>query len=265
MNRVKLGVSAAVFVSAFCLLALLPTIKVHDVSGADVANAAQDQRQVLLSGVSSGKILYLRTETYRRDDPSITASNPWDYPEQTQGEIWMGIDSNGDFTTYTTVSRNSDGEVLTHSKLESGNRVLTWVPTGAEISAPVADISHVTLADWIESVWRTETARTLDTEYSHAGYGTRDGKRTVAFEKEAVITLPTASELQAMGLPAELPPARTLVRRSEHMVDDPLLYQTSTFEKDASGERTLDYSFRVVSYQMLPADTQIVSFTNDGN
>ena len=120
MNRVKLGVSAAVFVSAFCLLALLPTIKVHDVSGVDVANAAQDQRQVLLSGVSSGKILYLRTETYRRDDPSITASHPWDYPEQTQGEIWMGIDSNGDFTTYTTVGRNSDGEVLTHSKLGNG-------------------------------------------------------------------------------------------------------------------------------------------------
>ena len=58
---------------------------------------------------------------------------------------------------------------------------------------------------------------------------------------------------------------RTVVQRLEFPLDKPVLYRMTQWEMYEAGERTLTHDLRIVEYRLLPADTQIGPFADDGN
>ena len=64
-----------------------------------------------------------------------------------------------------------------------------------------------------------------------------------------------------MGVPPDQKSIKEVfVDSNEHVVDRPLLYQRAVWQENEDGERTLSGFFRIVDYQLLPADTLIGPF-----
>ena len=154
---------------------------------------------MILKGVSAGQVLYLKSIQYERKDPGIPG-RAWALPEHVLGEIWMAQDASGAPVIFTTVTRNTEGEVLSYSQLENGHRVSTWVATGDKTSIPMGD--EDTLASWVLNVWQTGT-RLLDSGYAFVGTGRWYGQPTAIYEDKRTISINisnfTAAQREAYG------------------------------------------------------------------
>lgn len=247
MTKIKLNIGVVVLVSILSLLCFLPGFQTNEVNAAALTQEANQEKQSILQSIAAGQVLYMREEQYEKHKPS-TDGHPWRHPENIQVETWMAADSNGRLTTYSTAARSLDGDLLSYSMIENGNLVFRMVANGEELSVPLQ--TNHTLPARLESIWRTGERLSGDSEYSSLGAGQWNGKQTAIFEDEVTIPLPTPQDI---------------VYRNEHVVDKPLLFSSSIWEKDADGTRTRTSERRIVEYQLLPADTQIGPFTNDGS
>ena len=155
---------------------------------------------MILKGISAGQVLYLKSIQYERKDPGIPG-RAWALPEHVLGEIWMAQDASGAPAIFTTVTRNTEGEVLSYSQLENGHRVSTWVATGDKTSIQMGD--EATLASWVLNVWQTGT-RLLDTGYAFVDTGRWYGQPTAIYEDTRTISINisnfTAAKREAMGV-----------------------------------------------------------------
>ena len=261
MSRMRFGVGALTLVSVLALSWFLPILET-DSAGAPIPTRQADQeKQMILKGISAGQVLYLKSIQYERKDPGIPG-RAWALPEHVLGEIWMAQDASGAPAIFTTVTRNTEGEVLSYSQLENGHRVSTWVATGDKTSITMDD--EATLASWVLNVWQTGT-RLLDSGYDFVGTGRWYGQPTAIYEDTRTISINisnfTAAKREAMGVsPDQTSVKEVFVDSYEHVVDRPLLYRSATWSKDEAGARTLTGDFRIVEYRLLPADTPIDPF-----
>ena len=261
MSRMRFGVGALTLVSVLALSWFLPVLET-DSTGAPIPTRQADQeKQMILKGVSAGHVLYLKSIQYERKDPGIPG-RAWALPEHVLGEIWMAQDASGAPAIFTTVTRNAEGEVLSYSQLENGHRVGTWVATEDKTSITMDD--EATLASWVLNVWQTGT-RLLDTGYDFVGTGRWYGQPTAIYEDTRTISINisnfTAAQKEAMGIsPDQTSVKEVFVDSYEHVVDRPLLYRSATWSTDEAGARTLTGDFRIVEYRLLPADTPIGPF-----
>ena len=149
--------------------------------------------------------------------------------------------------------------------IESGNIVYRMIANGEDLSTPL-HIDH-TLTSRLEGIWQTGARLSGDTEYNRIGSGQFEGKQTAIFEDEVAITFAspfTAAEQSDLGIADESAPApNAIVYRNGRLIDQPLLFSSSMWEKDSEGNRTLDSERRIVEYRLLPADAQIWTFGDD--
>ena len=111
MSRMRFGVGALTLVSVLALSWFLPVLET-DSTGAPIPTRQADQeKQMILKGVSAGHVLYLKSVQYERKDPGIPG-RAWALPEHVLGEIWMAQDASGAPAIFITVTRNAEGEVL---------------------------------------------------------------------------------------------------------------------------------------------------------
>ena len=258
MSRMRLGVGAFTLVSVLALSWFLPVLKTDSAGAPIPTQQAAQEKQKILIGVSAGQVLYLKSIQYERKDPGIPG-RAWALPEHVLGEIWMAQDASGAPVIFTTVTRNTEGEVLSYSQLENGHRVSTWVATGDKTSIPMGD--EDTLASWVLNVWQTGP-RLLDAGYAFVGTGRWYGQPTAIYEDKRAVSINisnfTAAQREAMGISSDQTSIKEVfVDSNEHVVDRPLLYRSATWSKDEAGARTLIGDFRIVEYQLLPADTPI--------
>ena len=261
MSMMRFGVGVLTLVSVLALSWFLPVLDT-DSTGAPIPTRQADQeKQKILKGVSAGQVLYLMSIQYERKDPGIPG-RAWALPEHVLGEIWMAQDASGAPAIFTTVTRNTEGEVLSYSQLENGHRVGTWVATGDKTSITMDD--EATLASWVLNVWQTGT-RLLDSGYAFVGTGRWYGQPTAIYEDTRTISINisnfTAAQREAMGVSSDQTTVKEVfVDSYEHVVDRPLLYRSATWSTDEAGARTLTGDFRIVEYRLLPADTPIGPF-----
>ena len=261
MRKLTLAVGAVALLTVMGLLLLLP--QTNSVNAAAITQQATQEMTRLVDGVDGGQILHIRKESRRQVDPS-RQPGPWRQPAYLESEIWMALDADGCLTTYSSVSRDSDGEVVSHSKIENGQNVLTWAATGDQITYPVTCAAGGEVSSWLNSLW-SYTAN--DPSYTNIGSGRINGKETGIFEKE-VSTSVTAGEQFSQGQQQAVTDslaglAPSVVYRLEFPADKPLLYKSSTYDKDAGGVRTLKEEHHILEYNLLPANTQIGPFDNN--
>ena len=181
MSRMRLGVGAFTLVSVLALSWFLPVLETDSAGAPIPTQQAAQEKQKILKGISAGQVLYLRSIQYERKEPGIPG-RAWALPEHVLGEIWMAQDASGAPAIFTTVTRNTEGEVLSYSQLENGHRVSTWVATGDKTSIPMGD--EDTLASWVLNVWQTGP-RLLDAGYAFVGTGRWYGQPTAIYEDKA--------------------------------------------------------------------------------
>ena len=261
MRKLILAIFAVILVSAVGLLLALP--RAEPVSATALTQQADQEKSSMLAGIASGQMLYIRNETHLQVDTSL-APGPWRPPAYWEGKMWMAVGSDGCLTTYTGVGRDADGVVVSHSKIENGQNVLTWAATGDQITYPVTCNPSGELASWINGIWSYTAS---DPSYTRVGNGLLEGRQTVIFEKEISTKVSlgeqfTQDQIKTMrDFASDLSPS--VVYRIEYPADKPLLFKSEQYDKDASGNRTLTNSHRILEYSLLPADTQIGPFEND--
>lgn len=230
-------------------------------SEGEILDRTQQEKQMVLNQLVEGKILYLKSEAYKKFDPS-KISNPdaaFVGPEHRQGETWMGADANGNTSFQIGVSRTLQGELLAVSKWEEGRMVSTWIPTGEEMTVETG--SGSSLLGWVEGIWRYRQ-RYTDRGWTYVGQGELNGERSVILENQYATTKEFSPEgLEYIGTPVYASTvSQERVNRIEFVVVTPLIWWSSLWELSEAGERTLLGEHRVIEYQMLPADTQIGPF-----
>ena len=243
MNKLRLMIGAGILASFLAALAVVSGIGTSaEVSASALNLQIEQEKQRLLRGIAEGQILHIESSRHSPLAPATAPGQPWVYPAHTQGDVWMGVDSAGNITTYVVVTKNQAGDVLARQELQDGNLVSTWVATGDElvVEAPTG----VTLAGWLTGVWAGPSELTDDDVPKESG--TLDSKTTTIFERQ--ITMSLAGET-----------AKTIVRRSEFVVESPLLFKLETYDVDTDGNRTLKRTTRFRSYELLPATTRVWS------
>ena len=258
MSRIKIGIGSAVLASSFALLWFLPISGIDPTKETVPTQQLNLERQRLLRGLSAGQILYLKSVEYERRSPDAVEQF-WTRPEHAREETWMAQGDDGALAMYSTLLKNSDGDVVSYSELEDGQRVTTWKATGLRIPTPLTDDESV--AWWLVGIWQSR-ASLADSGYELVGTGRLYGQPTAILERKTTIRIKTtsipASQKEAMGLsPDQKYIIQTLVSTYEYLVDSPILYRTASWSVDEDGARTLTEEFRIVEYRLLPADTQI--------
>ena len=270
MSRARrLGIGTILLVAVFGLLWFLPA------SGTDMAglvgltDEALKEKQRLLDGIAKGQILYYRGEQYVKSRPLTSGTVggfDWTLPEHIRSETWMAADENGQTTTYTHIGPSVEGEVLIHSTLENGHMVYRNLGTGEQTSLPVSGEQR--FEPWLEGRWSL-SRRLSDRGFEFVGSGWVDGMRTAIFQEELEHTTSSnrpSDQRERMQVPSyRWYTTRTVVQRLEFPLDKPVLYRMTQWEMDEAGERTLTHDLRIVEYRLLPADTQIGPFADDGN
>ena len=158
MSRVRIGAPAVALLAAVALLWFLPGMDVDETFDTRPGQLASEERLRLLKGISDGQVLYLRSVRYDKRNPA-SLGMLWTPPEHTIEETWMAEDDDGAFTTYTTVTRDTGGEVVSHSRLVDGQSVATWAATGDTVAEPLSDEGSCRGGWWASGtprrVWRT--------------------------------------------------------------------------------------------------------------
>ena len=225
------------------------------------AQRASEERLRLLKGISDGHVLYLKSVRYDKRNPA-SLGMLWTPPEHTIEETWMAEGDDGAFTTYTTVTRDTDGEVVSHSRLVDGQSVATWAATGDTVTEPLSD--EESLSWWVVGLWNSAVSL-ADSGYELVGTGRWYGQPTAIYESVITYSINvghfSASQKESMGLaPDQKSIKQRIVRGYEYMVDSPLLYRNAEWTTDEDGGRSLSGEFRIVEYRLLPADTEIGPF-----
>ncbi len=259
IHRTSIGVFLLAAAIGLLGLVVFDMLRTDPVSAAVIMQRAEQEKQSVLNGIDGGQILYLRSERYKKSDPSLPENVAWVYPENRTAETWMASGAAGNMTIYTNVTRNLDGEALTYSQMENGQRVATWVATGEQME--LGQIGDTALATWVEGVWGMG-ALLSDWGQSRVGSGQLNGKSSAIFEKQTTTSANfTSKQIQAMHIPVDqLPQERVLVSRQEFTEEKPLLWWSTLWEVDDAGERTLLEGYRIVEYRLLPANMQIGPF-----
>ena len=261
MTRVQAGAGAIALLAALALLWLLPEFATDPARATIPTQQLNQERQRLLRGISAGQILYLKSEEYDRRNPAAFEQF-WTRPEHAREETWMGQDDDGALAFYSTLLKDSGGNVVSYSELEDGQRVTTWKATGLRVPTPLSDDESVSW--WLVGIWQSR-ASLADAGYELVGTGRLYGQPTAIHERKTTIRIKTtsipASQKDAMGLsPDQKYINQTLISTYEYIVDSPILYRTASWSVDEDGARTLTEEFRIVEYRLLPADTQIGPF-----
>ena len=257
----RLVVGAFAMASAFALLWLLPVLETDTSRATFPTQQLNQERQRILRGLADGHILYLKTVEYEKRNPDAIEQF-WTRPERAREETWMAQDENGALSIYSTLLRNADGDVVSYSHLENGQRVTTWKATGIRIPRPLSREESVEW--WVVGIWQTR-ASLADSGYELVGTGRWYGQPTAINERKTTIRIQTtgfsASQRESMGLsPDQKYIEHTSISTYEYMVDRPILYRTATWETDKEGGRTLTEEFKIVEYRLLPPDTPIGPF-----
>ena len=261
MSKARTGAGAAALLAVFALLWSLAGMDGDTAVNATPNQRAAEERLRILSGISEGQVLYLKTVQYDKRNPA-SLGLPWTPPEHTIEETWMAEDDDGAFTTYTTVMRDTDGEVVSHSRLEDGQRVATWAATGDRVTEPFGD--EESLSWWVVGLWQT-AANLANSGYEPVGAGRWYGQPTAIYENETTYSINvghfSASLKESMGLaPDQKSIKQTVIRGYEFVVDSPLLYRNTEWTIGEDGGRKLSGDFRIVEYRLLPADARIGPF-----
>ena len=264
------GIASIVLASVLALLLLLPDSGTDTASLVGLTDEALKEKQRLLDGMAGGQILNLREEHYTKSRSQTLSPDPdsiSSLPEHIRAEMWMAADEDGQITTYTWVGRSLEGELLMHSTLENGHTVIRNLATGEQESLPAR--SDLRIESWLEGKWSL-SRRLSDMGFEFVGSGWVDGLRTAIFEQELEHTADLnrpADQRDRLQIPSyQWRTTRTVVQRLEIPLDRPILYRTTQWEMDETGERSLTLDFRAVEYRLLPADTQIGPFTTgDGS
>lgn len=249
------------------LLAALALLWSLSGTGADAAvsttptRQAADERLRILKGISDGQILYLRSIRYEERNPAALGL-PWKPPEHTREETWMAQGDDDAFTTYTTVVRDTDGNLVSYSRLEDGRQVSTWAATGDRVTESVGD--EESLSWWVVGIWQT-AANLANSGYELVGTGRWYGRPSAIYESETTYTINvghfSASQKESMGLaPDQKSINQTVIRGYEYVVDSPLLYRNTEWTTGENGLRRLTGDYRIVEYRLLPADARIGPF-----
>lgn len=236
----------------------------------EILERPQRQKEAVLDQIAQGKILYLKSERYKKFDPSKISNRDaaWVGPEYTVGEAWMGADASGNTSFQIGVSRTLQGDLLAVSKWGDGRMISTWIPTGEEMEVETGSSSSLTA--WVEGIWNM-AARQLDRGWSYMGHGELNGEQSLIFETQYTNTKVLSNEeAEARGLPSSLEDLglpsyehlvmQQMVNRMEFVETIPLIWWSSQWELSEEGERTLVEEHRVLEYRLLPADTQIGPF-----
>ncbi len=261
MSRMRLGIGAAVLASAFALLWFLPVLETDPTRASFPTQKLNQERQRILRGLSDGQILYIKSVEYERRDPDA-AEQFWTRPERAREETWMAEDDNGALSMYSTLLRDANGDVVSYSQLENGQRVTTWKASGIRVPQPLGE--EESLAWWVVRIWQTR-ASLADSGYELVGTGRWYGQPTAINERKTTIRIQakslSASQRESMGIsPDQRYIESTFINTYEYMVDRPIHYRTATWSTDEEGARTLTEEFRIVEYRLLPADTPIGPF-----
>ena len=193
---------------------------------------SEEELQRLVDGITAGQVLYLRSATYRRPDPTkIPPDSPFHIPESIRSESWYAQDADGEIILYTTISRALDGRLVEMSRIEDGQVTTYYLSTGAQLWHPQGPIIGDSVTDFVKFVWPWPIGEW------HAQVEARDwqGRNAVAWEWRRI----TFAGPQ-------------YVDRYEYVLDRPILHRFALYEEDEAGERTLISDYRIVEYRLLP-------------
>ena len=193
---------------------------------------SEEELKRLVDGITAGQVLYLRSATYKRPDPTkIPPDSPFHIPESIRSESWYAQDGDGEIILYTTISRALDGRLVEMSRIEDGQVTTYYLSTGAQIWHPQGPIIGDSVTDFVKFVWPWPIGEW------HAQVEARDwqGRNAVAWEWRRI----TFAGPQ-------------YVDRYEYVLDRPILHRFALYEEDEVGERTLISDYRIVEYRLLP-------------
>ena len=211
---------------------------------------AQMEIETLASALSMGKTLHIREQIYRRYGPAASRilEDSWALPESSYGDMWMRVDSDGNFYCFQSAVTDSGGNVWQESKTVDGEQVTRDVKSGEERWSPSRSYP---VAQFLKSV-ASRPQRLLDKGWKFVGNGQWDGRETAVFEKHASFVNRGTDLEHGYVIPwvADLNAVETIFR-FEIVINNPLFYSEETWVENTASERTLVEQHRRVIIEVL--------------
>ena len=197
----------------------------------DEGRPALQGKNELISSLTPGRVLHIRSEEYRRE--RITFCGP-EHPDRLTGESWEEVGVDGLFSG-VAVSRGPDGRLLAYMEITSGEVEYMDVATGHRMyyGSPAPSVDNQVA--WIEGIWDLPDT-IVDDGYLFKGHSELNGHGSLVYEKALVDDWDGKERIWGMEFPE----------------DYPILFRSTLYEVGEEGERTLDNQHTFLEYRVLP-------------
>lgn len=221
-----------------------------EVTAKALVQQAQISREALANQLSPGKVLHMKTESYRRHGPAASRieDEPWALPETYYTDVWMKVDTEGNFYCYQGITTDTMGNVVQESKTVDGEQVYIDVASGEERWTPWEPWSVTRFLQGTGDA----VERLVDRGWQLVGKGEWDGKETAVFERRSTWVSQWTDLTSGYVIPwtADLNPAETIFRL-EVVTDNPRFHNEQTWVVNSSGQQTLVQERKVVAIEVL--------------
>ena len=149
------------------------------VSAQEMERRAQERRDALMSSLTEGRVLYMKTTRYSPNALGMGTPD-YPYPERVIDETWMMVGEEGILTSIISKAYDPNGALIATSTSESSGGVFHDLIADETMEIP--DMTGYVLADAMGEFWRF--AEQLEEDgYAYVRSGTLNGEDSAVYSR----------------------------------------------------------------------------------